>query len=794
MSTEDVPLYTGRMGSYCCVCSDAATSPSSLALSTAATTTVAADPATNRIHLVHSSHDFDESLPTSFEFTSVLPSGFHPKDVFEQVSAPIEDIVCDGFNASMVCYGSSTLKRATTVGLSSSSLLAASPHAALSTTCLADVLAAFGQIGGILWRLFQHNHGLEIGLSCWVVHHNTVRDMLHPSPPPPSDQPLQFKTIRVTSLRQALALLQRPLHHLEAAAHLFVRIAVYAHEADQQLSLLHFVELGVGTSEEDAEFVGLFDALGGCDEASTPSTDPASCAPLTQFLAPLVAGNSHTFLLGFVDARVPAAMLDVLWIMSGVRLASCACVKLTGIDRTLLDFEPFPDTIDQPIGGLQSPSSLTTVTQKLFGASKDVAMRRRSSAPSNESMSVPLPAAIATTSTPKEAHHPIVPLLRLPGVVEDAQQQQHSPSHPVTISPSTCISTSPKWNHMVPPAPSADLSASSWIELLQEAHVPAMAPPAPIVSGLDAESAAVVTATEAQLLRTHYDRLLTVLKDQHAHTTSLQHQLDEFHVAQEEAEAIHHVQLQDLKLVNVDLRSKLRVLETQSGMQAVLEKYDVEIHTVTSELEKLRAVNLGLELKLAANASVDLRNRYRDIVKENVRLHEQVLALRKKERHFLSSKKMVDESAKKIDALSKLVTTKDDMLMEARLGEARLSAQVDHQQQKSVALQQQQSVLAAEHDKAAEELIAVKMYLASIQTEQRKAEMLDRFVKKHGTSLLSTDKQKSNNPNLQDHGTKVLGAIKRTVPALVPSVHKLLQRLHVRNLKMLVLFLIYSKT
>ncbi|RHY91130.1 hypothetical protein DYB35_001906 [Aphanomyces astaci] len=289
MSTEDVPLYTGRMGSYCCVCSDAATSPSSLSLSTVATTTVAAAPATNRIHLVHSSHDFDESLPTSFEFTSVLPSGFHPKDVFEQVSAPIEDIVCDGFNASMVCYGSSTLKRATTVGLSSSSLLATSPHTALSTTCLADVLAAFGQIGGILWRLFQHNHGLEIGLSCWVVHHNTVRDMLDPSPPPPSDQPLQFKTIRVT---------------------------------------------------KDAEFVGLFDALGGCDEASTPSTDPASCTPLTQFLAPLVAGNSHTFLLGFVDARVPAAMLDVLWIMSGVRLASCACVKLTGIDRTLLDFEP----------------------------------------------------------------------------------------------------------------------------------------------------------------------------------------------------------------------------------------------------------------------------------------------------------------------------------------------------------------------------------------------------------------------------------------------------------------------
>ncbi|ETV97326.1 hypothetical protein, variant [Aphanomyces invadans] len=753
---SDVPLYVGRMGSYCCVCSDVATSPSSMALSTAATTTVAADPSTNRVNLVASSHDFDESLPTSFEFTSVLPSGFHPKDVFEQVSAPIEDVVREGFNTSMVCYGSSSLKRATTLGLStassSGSLLGQDPSN-VSTTCLEDVLASFGQIGGILWRLFQHNHGLNIGLSCWVVLSNSVRDLLNPTTPPPlqdKDHPIQFKTIHVRSLTQALILLRQSLQFLDASAHVFVRVAVYAHETDQQLSLLHYVDLGRLSSEEETEFVGLFDALI-ADSASSSGKEsqeishdnssdlqqPHSCT-LSQFLAPLLAGNSKTFLLGFVDSHVAVSTLDLLWIMSGVRLISCACVKLTQIDPALLDFEPFEcwasDKSTKPTAMDPASSSTlqtSTFAQKLFGGKS---MRRRSSTPSTPSLDAVQPSALPVATfqvvPPQSPIHqtpPVVPLMKLP--TQLGLPLNHTDSSPVA-PPLPLASTPP-----VVTAPSMSLestmtasatnnvahdtasrAASSWTVLLEDAHLPAMAPPPPVVTGLDAASAATITATEAQLLRKHYDGLLKVLQDQHVHTMALQHQVDELQVAHQETEATYHVQLQDFKLANVDLRSKLRVLETQTGMQSVLDKYDVEIQTVTSQLEALRTQNLGLELKLAANATVDLRNRYRDIVKENVGLHEQVLALRKKERHFLSSKKVVEESAKKIDALSKLVTTKDDMLLEARLGEARLSAQVDHQQQKSLALQQQQAALTQEHEKAAEELVAVKMYLASIQT------------------------------------------------------------------------------
>ncbi|KAF0719499.1 Aste57867_999 [Aphanomyces stellatus] len=780
-----MPLSMSNMGSYCCVCSDVSKSPAS----PLATSTLAAEPPT-RIALVRSNHDFDASLPREFEFTAVLPAGFQPRDVFDRVSAPIQQVVLDGFNASMVCYGTSSLKRATTLGMPSHVPLVSS----VASPSLIDVLAAYGQIGGILFRVFTQTSArrVHVGLSCWVVHAHAVRDLLRPPPPVNDDDaqagPFQFATMHVQTLSQALSCLART-QPVDPSAHLFVRVALYSTET-QELSLLHFVDLGHLAVDEEREFLGLFDAL--VDDTTTTTSAPPPPPPtcmLTHFLAPLLAGNSKTYLLGFVDAHVPVATLDLLWIMSGVRLITCACVKLQNIRADQLEFEPFVEAVKTGSGDGAS------LTQKLFGdkvvsSPPMTTTRRRSSlpasllgttetgAPSSPSMDAQPTVIQPTVIQPTPSSSPATRVLgrRLSQLTTSSEStaEWSLPPPPIPLgSPVAADSMPPP----LLPSNGDDNDDDTWKTIVQAAHLPCLAPPAPNVDGLDAKNAWIVLQTEAQLLRKHYNDLLHVLQDQHHHKLDLEHQVDDLHLTHQEMEATYHVQMQDLKLANVDLRSKLRVFEAQTGMHTLLEKYEAEIQTVTGELDKVRALNLNLELKLSANASVDLRNRYRDVVKENVALHEEVLALRKKERHFLSSKKVLDESAKKIDALSKLVTTKDDMLMEARLGEARLSAQVDQQEQKSLALKQQQSALAQENEKAAEELVAVKMYLASIQTEQKKAEMLDRFVKKHGSSLLSTDKQKANS-SIDEHAKKVLGAIKRAVPQVVPSVHKLIQRLH----------------
>ncbi|KAH9078257.1 hypothetical protein Ae201684P_019348 [Aphanomyces euteiches] len=720
-------LSMSHMGSYCCVCSD------KQPVSHPGMSTLAVD-SPQRIKLVASAHTFDETLPKEFEFTGVLSSGFTPRDVFDQVSGPVQNVVLNGYNASMVCYGSSGFKRAVTLGTPSSPQLVRD-----SISTFEDALAAYGQIGGILFRIFDQKHAapLQIGLSVWVVQGpKSVRDLLRPQSAVPvsNDAPFQFTTMAVENFKQALSLLAS-VPSIESMAHVFVRVALYSPENNHQLSLLHFVDLGTLQAEEEHEFLGLFDALVSDNDNDNDEKDepPPATSVLAQFLAPLLAGNSKTYLLGFVDAQVSVSTLDMLWVMSGVRLISCACIKLQGIGPELLDFQPYNASSPKP-----------TLTQKLFGARLS---RRQSSV------------------VPKLFQSNDPPIAQAPSIQLPAFQSAAEKPPPPPI-----------------PALSIPLKDESWKEVVKRANLPCLAPPAPNVDGLDAQSAWTIQFTEAQLLRKHYDDLLHVLRDQYDHTKQLERQVEEFQLSRDEIDATYQVQMHDLKLANVDLRSKLRVLESETGMQTVLDKYEAEMQALTMDLDKLRSHNVNLELKLASNANIDLRNRYREIVRENVHLHEQVVALRKKERHFLASKKLMDDSAKKIDALSKLVTTKDDMLLEARLGEARLSAQVDQQQQKALTLQQQQAALAQENEKAAEELVAVKMYLASIQTEQKKAEMLDRFVKKHGASLLSTDKQKA---SIDEHAKKVLGAIKRAVPQVVPSVHKLIQRLHEQETSLL---------
>ncbi|OQR87712.1 hypothetical protein ACHHYP_08125 [Achlya hypogyna] len=757
-----------KMGSYCCVCHDAT--------SGLPTTLEAAPPTLVRV-LDASLVGEDASIPRELAFSGVFPAGFRPADLFAAVSSPVEQVVRDGYNTSVLCYGRARAKRALTLGARD-----IAPEAIAS---IDHALAAYGQIGGILFQLFDQAEAsaYAMGLSCWSIANDRVVDHLRPltqAAIAADADSIQFVTMHVTMLGQALALLRSSFGAgVDDSTHVFVRLAVYNVVA-QELSLLHFVDLGqVLAPPEQAEFLTLFDDLVDYETArdDAPAASAARRCTLTQFVAPLLAGNSKTFLLGFVPQHSVRESLDWLWVMSGVRLITSACVKLTGIAPDLLDFHPF----------VAAPPK-SSLTQRLFGDPKDtLGWLDKFTQRKSQILGQP-DAEAARPASPLEAVAPSSPPPQATAIQPLASSMTVSPAKNTTL-------VAP-----MPPRP------NRFDVLLADAHLPSMAPPAPDVdgrdscareatgnAGLDAKSALTVQRTEALLLRSNYDQLLRLVKDQWHRNEQLQLSVDDAHFQLTEMQTTFDVQqsqTQDLKLANVELRSKVRMLEQASGLQPLFDKYDAEMAALVKQLDDLRSRNLELELKLAQNASVDLRTRYRDVVKENVALHEELLALRKSERHFLSSKRVVDDSSRKLDKLAKLVHTKEDLLLEARLGEARLSAQVDQQQQRSAQLEQQQSRLLQENERAAEELVAVKMYLASIQNEQRKADMLDGFVKKHGADLLTHDRRRLSSPReastaLDDTLRRLLAAVKRTLPQLVPSLNKLVQRLQEQEVTLL---------
>ncbi|EQC30913.1 hypothetical protein, variant [Saprolegnia diclina VS20] len=763
------PVGMSKMGSYCCVCADAGVSrPPALE---------AAPPTLLRILDASLLGDEASTIPRELAFSGVFPVGFRPVHLFAAVSSPVEQVVRDGYNTSVLCYGRAEAKRALTLGACD-----ISPEAIQSVE---TALAAYGQIGGILFQLFAEVDATvyRIGLSCWSIAAESVVDHLQDlvGADAPLDGPIQFTTMQVRSVAQALALLRSSFgphakQNLEDDTHVFIRLAVY-NEAGQELSLLHYVDLGRQlASKEQAEFLTLFDDLVDFEtsvDAPPQPVQPRSCT-LTQFVAPLLAGNSKTFLVGFIPRHGLRESLDWLWVMSGVRLITSACVKLTEIGPELVEFQPFVAPHADP-----TPPK-ASLNKRLFGdhSSADGTMDWLDKFTLRKSQILGQ-LELEPRTEPERKPSAITPVGLGRSSVAEPPTVKSPLRDPMVVTPIP----------VTPLSPIREAAPSRFEELLRDAHLPSVAPPAPDVEGLDAKSALTVQRTEALLLRSNYDQLLRFVKDQYHHNEQLQLNVDDAHFQLSEMQTTFDVQTQDLKLANVELRSKVRMLEQSSGLQSLFDKYDAEMTALLKEVEELRARNLELELKLAHNASVDLRNRYREVVKENVALHEEVLNLRKKERHFLSSKRLIDDSSKKIDKLSKLVHTKEDMLLEARLGEARLSAQVDKQQLKSSELQQQQSMLLQENEKTAEELVAVKMYLASIKNEQRKADMLDSFVQKHGASLLSTESTRhvsDGSPIVLDETLrKLLATIKRALPQLVPSLNKLIQRLHEQEVALL---------
>ncbi|RLN02227.1 hypothetical protein BBJ28_00000242 [Nothophytophthora sp. Chile5] len=370
----------------------------------------------------------------------------------------------------------------------------------------------------------------------------------------------------------------------------------------------------------------------------------------------------------------------------------------------------------------------------------------------------------------------------------DRERSAWSQQHHAAIERHDDVSPSRSCNAKDATTPAPWLIARSCHELeaVEKAGVPSRVMVPPNVDGLDIATARKVQAADATLLRKNYDALLAIVREQQQAKEAAEARAAEAIHDEEELRAGFEVQIENMKLANVALRSKVRALEKRSALPQVFNQYEQELRALHAQVQQLQARNVALELR--ANSSdgsrgsavgstgpaSDWKKKYQQVVEEKLELERDMMELRKRE------------------------SSKEEALVATRLSQRRLNAEMNQALEKADLLHQENEKLLIEKAVTTEELLATRMHLASQENEKQKASILERFVAKHGDRM-SRLRQSDSTTSLSSKGRgeswrrdqyarecedKLLAAVKRSLPQAVPLCNKLLRRLELQELSL----------
>eukprot|EP00644_Phytophthora_capsici_P014937 jgi/Phyca11/126797/e_gw1.65.78.1 len=351
------------------------------------------------------------------------------------------------------------------------------------------------------------------------------------------------------------------------------------------------------------------------------------------------------------------------------------------------------------------------------------------------------------------------------------------------------------------------------LEALKKAGiVPCVLEP-PKVNGLDAQMAQKVQAVDATLLRKNYDALLSIVREQQKAKEAAEARATEALQDQEEMRAAFEVQIENMKLANVGLRSKVRALENRTSLPQVFEQYEQELRTLQGRIQELQARNVALELRVNGSrrvvvgwngSSTEFKKKYQQVTEEKIALEQELMEYRRRERivltfeacgrHHQVHSRLAGESTRRVGQLSRLdLNSKEEDLVATRLSKQRMSAEMNQAIEKADQLHHENEKLLQEKAATTEELLAARMYLASLENEKKKASILNHFVEKHGDRMNKLRKHGQSCPkgeswlrdqNARECEDKLLATVKRSLPQAVPLCNKLLRRLEVQELSL----------
>jgi hypothetical protein len=136
------------------------------------------------------------------------------------------------------------------------------------------------------------------------------------------------------------------------------------------------------------------------------------------------------------------------------------------------------------------------------------------------------------------------------------------------------------------------------LDAFKKAGVPACLMEPPKLDGLDDKTAQKIQAADATLLRKNYDALLSIVREQQQAKEAAEARAAEALHDQEEQRAMFEVQIENMKLANVGLRSKVRALENRTALPQVFEQYEQELRALHGQAQELQTRNVALELRV----------------------------------------------------------------------------------------------------------------------------------------------------------------------------------------------------
>ncbi|KUF80426.1 hypothetical protein AM587_10017500 [Phytophthora nicotianae] len=361
-----------------------------------------------------------------------------------------------------------------------------------------------------------------------------------------------------------------------------------------------------------------------------------------------------------------------------------------------------------------------------------------------------------TSWAPPVNGHPLTPLASYRDA--DSRPEVDSVEPAVNSAPPSIFVSAAGALAAMPPLASSKPDPFKLESLKRAGIAPCVMEP-PNVDGLDVKTAQRVQAADATLLRKNYDALLSIVREQQQAKEAAEARAAEAIQDQEEMRAMFEVQIENMKLANVGLRSKLRALENRTSLPQVFKQYEQELSTLHAQTSGPEGTVMG-----ASGSSIELKKKYRQAVEEKLELEREVMEHRKRERDL---------------------NNKEEDLVATRLSKQRLSAEMNQAIEKADQLHHENEKLLQEKAATTEELLATRMYLASLENEKKKASILDRFVEKHGDRMSKLRQHGQFSSGSKDEGWhRDQFALKRSLPHAVPLCNKILRRLEMQELSL----------
>jgi len=285
-----------------------------------------------------------------------------------------------------------------------------------------------------------------------------------------------------------------------------------------------------------------------------------------------------------------------------------------------------------------------------------------------------------------------------------------------------------------------------------------------------------------KVMNESYKQLLQILEEERQMRSQIEEKTWDVEHTMLEAVTQYEIQVDNLRLENNKLSSKLRKMEKKSNMAEVFQQFEEDLKRLHAECEKLRAKNAELSMKQFKTMGqlgddghhpLLLEKQSKIISKlqnDNKKLQQENFELRKKSRESILNARLADSAHNKANKLSRQIQYKDNELQSTRQNSAQAEGRIQKMEAEYTRAIKNEKQMREELERALHELSIYKNRTHELQEYQRKNGMLKRFVDNHTNPNRHNGNSKKEPARLKEALASLSVSVRRSQPSLLPMV------------------------